>query len=158
VARLFLGDPRSAAFGVRIELSRRFGGPWDAGLDFEGALARRSVELGTVDARLLSSAAWFGARAGGAARSATAALGSRFGLVELSGSATGVARGHRVTRAFGGPLLLLRADAATGQVALALVLEGGLAGVGAEGVAGGTPALTIGRGWLAASANAGIRF
>jgi hypothetical protein len=158
VARWLLGEPRSSAFGARLELSHRLGTPWDVGLDLEGAVARRSVGLGTVEAKLLSGAAWFGARAFGTTFSATAALGGRFGLVELSGSPDVLARGHRVTRPFGGPLLLVRSDGTLGVLALALVFEGGLAAVGAEGLAGGAEALSLGGGWLTVSANAGVHF
>lgn len=158
VARWLLGEPRSSAFGARLELSHRLGTPWDVGLDLEGAVARRSVGLGTVEAKLLSGAAWFGARAFGTAFSATAALGGRAGLVELSGSPDVLARGHRVTRPFGGPLLLVRGDGTLGVLALALVLEGGLAAVGAEGLAGGAEAISLGGGWLTVSANAGVHF
>ena len=158
VARWLLGEPRSSAFGARLELSHRLGTPWDVGLDLEGAAARRSVGLGTVEAKLLSGAAWFGARAFGTTFSATAALGGRFGLVELSGSPDVLARGHRVKRAFGGPLLLVRGDGTLGLLALALVFEGGLAAVGAEGLAGGAEAISLGGGWLTVSANAGVHF
>jgi hypothetical protein len=158
VARWLLGEPRSSAFGARLELSHRLGTPWDIGLDLEGVVTRRSVGLGTVEAKLLSSAAWFGARAFGTAFSATAALGGRFGLVELSGSPDVLARGHRVTRPFGGPLLLVRGDGTIGVLALALVFEGGLAAVGAEGLAGGAEAISLAGGWLTVSANAGVHF
>jgi hypothetical protein len=158
VARWLLGEPRSSAFGARLELSHRLGTPWDVGLDLEGAVTRRSVGLGTVEAKLLSSAAWFGARAFGTAFSATAALGGRFGLVELSGSPDVLARGHRVTRPFGGPLLLVRGDGTLGVLAVALVFEGGLAAVGAEGLAGGAEAISLAGGWLTVSANAGVHF
>jgi hypothetical protein len=158
VARWLLGEPRSSAFGARLELSRRLGMPWDVGLELEGAVARRSVGLGTVEAKLLSGAAWFGARAFGTTFSATAALGGRFGLVELSGSPDVLARGHRVIRPFGGPLLLVRGDGTLGVLALALVFEGGLAAVGAEGLAGGAEAISLGSGWLTVSANAGVHF
>ena len=157
VARFLLGDPKTSAFGARLELGQRLGGLWDAGLDVEGAFARRAVGLGTVEARLLSGAVWFGARAG-AAWGATAALGSRFGIAELSGSPGVLARGHRVARPFGGPLLLVRGDGAVGPIAIAIVVEGGLAAIGAQGLAGGTRAISLGAGWITTSANVGIRF
>jgi hypothetical protein len=157
VARLLLGDPKTTAFGARLELGRRFGGHWDAGLDVEGAFARRAVGLGTVEARLLSGAVWLGARAG-AAWGVTAALGGRFGMAELSGSPGVLARGHRVTRPFGGPLLLVRGDGALGPLAVAITVEGGLAAVGAQGLAGGTRAINLGTGWVTTSASAGVRF
>jgi hypothetical protein len=157
VARFLLGDPRMSAFGARLELGRRFAGPWDAGLDVEGAFARKEVGLGTVEARLLSSAVWFGARAGGA-WGVAAAAGGRFGVAELSGSPDALARGHRVLRPFGGPLLLVRGDGGAGPLAVALIVEGGLAAVGAEGLAGGTRAISLGTGWVTTSANVGVRF
>jgi len=158
VTRFFLGAPVTTAFGARLELSRRFAAPWDVGLELEGVFARRSVALGTVDGRLFSGALWFGARAGGPAWSATAALGGRFGAVLLSGTPDEPARGHDKTRFFAGPLLVLRGDGATGPLALALVAESGVAIAGAEGLAGGESALGFAGVWLALSANAGVRF
>jgi hypothetical protein len=159
VARWFLGEPRTLAAGGRLELSRRFASPWDAGFDLDGAFSRRRVELGAVEARLLSTAAWFGARAGGAAWSLTGAVGGRLGLALLSGDpSASTARGHRITRAWGGPTLALRTDGAVGPLALALVLEGGLMAAGAEGLAGGASAIGITTGWASASANLGIRY
>jgi hypothetical protein len=116
------------------------------------------VGPGTVEARALSAGAWFGARVVDAPWSATAALGGRFGVAELSGSPDDLGRGHRVTRPIGGPLLLVRGDGRAGPIALALVLEGGVAAVGAEGSAAGSPAISLGAGWFAASANAGVHF
>jgi hypothetical protein len=157
VARFLLGDPRSSAFGARLELGRRVADSWDAGLDVEGAFARRAVGLGTVEARLLSGAVWFGARTGGA-WSVTAAAGSRFGIAELSGSPGVLASGHRVLRPFGGPLLLVRGDGAAGPIAAAITVEAGLAAVGAQGLAGGAPAISLGTGWITTSASVGIHF
>jgi hypothetical protein len=158
VARVALGEPRTTTFGARLELSRRFAAPWDAGIDVEGARAERLVDLGEVEIRLFSAAAWFGARAGGSGWSATAGLGGRVGVSELSGAPGARARGHDALRPFAGPLLFARGDGALGQLALALVLEGGLVAVGAEGLAGGAEVIGLTGGFVAASANAGVRF
>jgi hypothetical protein len=87
-----------------------------------------------------------------------AAAGSRFGIAELSGSPGVLARGHRVLRPFGGPLLLVRGDGAAGPIAFAIIVEGGLAAVGAQGLAGGTRAISLASGWVTTSANLGVRF
>jgi hypothetical protein len=129
----------------------------DAGLDLDGALGQHRVTLGTVEARLLSSAAWLAARAGSAEWSASAGLGGRVGLVVLEGAPSLEARGHRVTRPLAGPLLMLRADGSVGSLALAIVGEGGYALAGSEGLAGGAAALRLDGLWLAVSANAGLR-
>jgi hypothetical protein len=158
-ARLFFAEPRTFSAGGRVELGARFRSPWDAGVDVDGTFARRRVGLGTVDARALSSAAWFGVRAGGVAWSVTGAVGGRLGLALLTGAPirTG-ARGHRIVRPWGGPTLAMRTDGAIGLFALALVVEGGLAVAGAEGLSGGAPVIALASGWAAASANVGIRF
>ncbi len=159
MARWFLGEPSTLAAGGRLELSRRFASPWDAGVDVDGALARRRVALGSVEGRLLSTAAWFGARAGGVAWSVTGGLGGRLGLVLLNGvPGRSLARGSRSTRAWGGPALSLRTDGSLGSVALSALVEGGLAAAGAEGLAGGVPVIGFTGGWVSASANVGLRF
>jgi hypothetical protein len=159
VARTFLGEPGTLVFGGRLELSRRSASLWDAGVDVDGTFARRTVELGVVEARLLSAAAWAGFRAGSSAWSATGGVGARFGLALLSGAARNTeARGHRSTRPWGGPMLVIRTDAAAGALVLGLAVEGGLAAVGSEGLAGGQPALGFTDGWASVSASAGIRF
>jgi hypothetical protein len=159
VARWFLGEPRTMALGGRLELTRRFASPWDGGLDLDATFTRRTVELGVVEARLLSAAAWVGVRAGSSAWSATGGVGARLGLALLEGMPRGVEnRGHQSTRPWGGPMLVLRTDAAAGALALALALEGGLAAAGAEGLAGGRPAIGFTNGWASVSASAGIRF
>jgi hypothetical protein len=158
VARVALGEPRTTLLGARLELGRRFATPWDAGIDVEGARAARRVDLGEVEVRLLSASAWFGARAGGLRWSATAGLGGRAGVSELSGAPFARARGHAALRPFAGPLLLARGDAALGHLALALVLEGGLVAIGAEGLAGGAEVIGLTGAFVAASANAGVRF
>jgi hypothetical protein len=156
-ARHFVSAPATTLLGVRLELSRRFSVPLDAGLDLDGGIGRQRVPLGTVEARLLSSAAWLAARAGGPDWSASAGLGSRAGLVELQGSPTLQARGHRVLRPLVGALLMLRADGTIGTVALAIASEGGYALAGAQGLASGAPALRLDGIWLAISANVGLR-
>jgi hypothetical protein len=159
VARWFLGEPRTMVFGGRLELSRRFASSWDAGFDIDGTFARRTVELGVVEARLVSAAAWVGVRAGSNAWSATGGVGARFGVALLEGAPRDPEhRGHRSTRPFGGPTLVLRTDAAAGALALALALEGGLAAAGAEGLSAGRPAIGFTDGWVSVSASAGIRY
>jgi hypothetical protein len=157
-ARAFLGAPRTLTFGARFEASRRFAASWDAGLDLEAALGKRRVALGDAEARLMSIGGWLGVRGGGAVWSATTGLGARLGLAELRGAAdeTG-AQGHEVTRVWGGPALVLRGDGAIAPVAFAILLEGGLAVAGAEGLADRTHAIALSRGWLAASLNVGLR-
>jgi hypothetical protein len=159
VARWFLGEPSTTAFGGRLELSRRFASAWDAGFDVDGTFARRTVELGIVEARLLSAAAWVGARAGSGSWSATAAVGGRFGVARLQGAPRdATSRGHGSTRPWGGPTLVLRTDAAAGALALSLGFEGGVAAAGSEGLSGGRPALGFTNGWVTVSASGGIRF
>jgi hypothetical protein len=158
VARVFLAEPTTTMFGARLELSRRFGPPWDTGLELEATFGHRRVSLGTVEATLASTAAWFGARAGGHAWSATAALGGRIGLASLRGAPGGEAQGHQATRAIAGPLLVIRGDGLVGGLALALILESGFAAAGAVGTAGGETAMALDGVWLSASANAGLRF
>lgn len=157
-ARHFVAAPTTTLLGLRLELSRRFSAPWDVGLDLDGAISRRQVTLGTVEARLLSTAAWLGARAGAADWSATAGLGARVGLMSLEGAPDLEARGHRVLRPLAGALLVVRGDGAMGPVALAIAGEGGYALVGAQGLAARAPALQLDGFWLAISANAGLRF
>jgi hypothetical protein len=158
-ARHFVGAPATTLLGVRLELSRRFSAPLDVGLDLDGAMTRRHrVTLGTVEARLLSSAAWLAARAGGADWSASAGLGGRVGLVDLEGAPDLAARGHRVLRPLAGPLLMVRTDGAVGSLALGIVGEAGYALAGAQGLAGGASALRLDGMWMAVSANAGLRF
>lgn len=159
VARLFLGEPRTLSGGGRLELSRRFAAPWDAGVDVDGTFARRRVELGALEARSLSTAVWLGLRVGGAVWSMTGGAGGRVGVVALSGDAKADAvRAHRATRPWGGPLLVLRTDGSLGVVAMALALEGGVAAAGAEGLARGTPALGFTGAWASVSANVGLRY
>jgi hypothetical protein len=156
-ARHFVSAPATTLLGVRLELSRRFSLPLDAGLDLDGGVSEQRVRLGTVGARLLSSAAWLAARAGGTDWSASAGFGGRAGLVQLQGAPTPQARGHRVLRPLVGALLMLRADGTVGTVALAIAGEGGYALAGAQGLASGAPALRLDGIWLAISANAGLR-
>jgi hypothetical protein len=156
--RHFIAAPVTTLLGLRLELSRRFSSPFDLGLDVDGTITRRQVTLGTVDARLLSTAAWLGARAGNPDWSATAGLGGRVGLINLVGSADEQARGHRVLRPLAGALLIIRGDGAVGPLALAVVGEGGYALAGAQGLAGGEAALRLDGVWLAISANAGVRW
>ena len=159
VVRLFPADPRTTAAGARVELGFRFAAPWDLAFDIEGALARQSASSGAVEARLLSTGAWFGARAGSSEWSFTGGLGGRFGLAGLRGTPDeATTRGHDVTRPWAGPMLVLRGDGSADLFAFALMLEGGFAVMGAEGLADGAPALGIDGGWVAASASAGIRF
>jgi hypothetical protein len=141
-----------------VELGLRFPVRWDLGLDVEGVLARRSVELGAVEARLLSTAAWLGARMGSGAWSLTAALGGRIGLAALRGSPDAATRGQRVMRPWAGPVLVARGDGAADPVAFAVMVEGGYAASGAEGLAGGARALGVSSGWVAASASVGVLF
>lgn len=156
-ARHFVSAPATTLLGVRLELSRRFSAPLDGGLDLDGAMHREQVPLGTVEARLLSSAAWLAARADSGDWSASAGLGGRAGLVQLAGTPNRDARGDRVLRPLFGALLMLRADGAVGSLALALVGEGGYALAGAQGLTSGAPALRLDGVWLAISANAGLR-
>ena len=156
-ARHFVAAPATTLLGIRLELSRRFSAPWDAGLDLDGALGRHQVTLGTVEARLLSSAAWLAARAGSGDWSASAGLGGRVGLLSLEGAPSLEAKGHSVLRPLAGPLLMVRADGSVGSLALAIAGEGGYALAGAEGLAGGVSALRLNGLWLAVSANAGLR-
>jgi hypothetical protein len=159
VARWFVGEPRTLTAGGRLELSRRFTSPWDAGFDLDGTFARRTVDLGVVEARLLAAAAWVGVRAGSSAWSATGGIGARVGLALLKGAPRNAeSRGHKSTRPWGGPTLVLRTDAAAGALSLALAIEGGLVAAGAEGLSGGDAAIGFTDGWASASVNAGIRF
>jgi hypothetical protein len=159
VARFFLASPRTTGVGARAELGFRFAAPWDLGFDIEGAFARQRVDLGVVDARLVSTAAWFGARTGSAAWSLTAALGGRLGIAALRGTPEGLpARGHDVVRPWAGPVLVARADGSLDTVAFVLMTEGGFAARGAEGLAGGASAVGIKGGWFSASVGAGVRF
>jgi hypothetical protein len=158
VVRSFVGDPGTTSVGARLELSRRFAAPWDAGFDLDATFARRKVSLGAVHATLLSTAAWFGPRAGNATWSATLGVGARVGLALLRGAPDDAARGHDSTRPVGGPMLVARADGAVGALALALALEGGFAVAGAEGWADGRPVTGYTGGWVAVSSNAGLRF
>jgi hypothetical protein len=158
VARSFLGDPRTTSVGARLELSGRFAAPWDAGFDLDATFARRKVSLGAVHATLLSTAAWFGPRAGNATWSATAGVGARIGLALLRGAPENRAHGHDSARPVGGPMLVARADGTVGAAALALTLEGGLVLAGAEGLADGRPVMGYTGGWVAVSSNAGLRF
>lgn len=158
-ARFYFGGAETTAAGIRSELSFRFALPLDLGFDIEGSFARHRVSLGSVEGRMLSMAAWLGPRAGNDTWSATAALGGRMGVSALSGSATpAAAHAHDVTRAAGGPMLLLRGDGAVRALALALVLEAGYAAIGAEGLSGGAAAIGFDGAWLAVSASAGIRW
>jgi hypothetical protein len=158
-ARWFVGEPRTLVFGGRLELSRRFASSWDGGFDIDGTFARRTVDLGVIDARLLSAAAWLGVRAGSRTWSATAGAGARFGVALLTGAPRDAEqRGHESTRPWGGPTLVLRTDAAAGALALALALEGGLAAAGSEGLSGGEPAIGFTTGWVSVSASAGVRY
>ncbi len=158
IARSFLGDPATTSVGARLELSWRCAAPWDLGLDVDGTFAQREVSLGVVHATLLSTAAWFGLRAGNAAWSGTAGLGARVGLALLRGAPGNLARGHDSARPVGGPMLVTRGDGAIGPIALALALEGGLTLASAEGLANGTPVAGYKGIWLAVSSNAGLRF
>jgi hypothetical protein len=157
-ARHFVVGPATTLLGARLELSRHFSAPWGVGLDLDGAMSgRQRVTLGTVQARLLSSAAWLAARAGSADWSTSAGLGVRVGLVNLEGAPDLEARGHRVLRPLAGALLVIRADGAVGAVAFGIAGEGGYALAGAQGLAGGAPALRLDGFWVAVSVNAGLR-
>jgi hypothetical protein len=158
LVRAFLGAPATTSVGARLELSRRFAAAWDAGFDVDGTFAQRKVNLGEVHAMLLSTAAWFGLRAGSVTWSATAGLGGRIGVALLRGAPGNAARGHDSARPVGGPMLLSRGDGAIGPMALALTLEAGLALASAEGLAGGAPVVGYRNGWIAVSSNAGVRF
>jgi len=156
-ARHFVAAPATTLMGIRLELSRRFSAPLDAGLDLDGALGRHQVTLGTVEARLLSSAAWLAARAGSGDWSVSAGFGGRVGLLALEGAPSLAARGHHVLRPLAGPLLMVRADGSVGSLGLGVVGEGGYALAGAQGLAAGAAALRFDGLWLAVSANAALR-
>ena len=159
VARFFLAAPRTTAAGARVELGFRFAAPWDLGLEIEGSLAGRSVRLGAVEARLLSTAAWLGPRVGSAAWSITAGLGGRAGLAELRGTPGGLAvSGHEVIRPWAGPVIVVRGDGARDPLVFSLMVEGGVAATGAVGLTEGAPALAVKGGWVATSGSAGVRF
>lgn len=158
LARHFVSAPSTTLFGARLELSRRFSAPWDVGLDLDAAMsARRAVTLGTVQAKVLSSAAWLAARVGSANWSASAGLGGRVGLVDLDGAPSLEARGHHVRRPWLGALFVARSDHAVGSFTVGLAGEGGYALAGAQGLAAGAPALRLDGLWLAVSVNVGLR-
>lgn len=157
-ARQFLGAPSTTLFGARLELSRRFRAPWDVGLDLDAAMnGRQRVTLGTVQAKVLSSAAWLAARVGSVDWSASAGLGGRVGLVDLDGAPSLEARGHHVRRPLLGALVVARTDRSVGSFTLGLAGEGGYTLAGAQGLAGGAAALRLDGFWLALSVNAGLR-
>jgi hypothetical protein len=159
VVRHFASDPRMTLWGARVELSRRAALPVDYGFDLEGAVFERSVELGAIDVRALSAAAWIGWRAGRPDWSVTAGAGGRFGIAELEGSSRDpTVEARHAVRIWSGPLAVLRGDAALGAFSPALVLEAGWAMAGAEGLAGGASVIGARGAWLALSLNPGIRF
>jgi hypothetical protein len=146
-------------WGAHVELSRRSAAPVDYGFDLEGAVFERRVDLGAIDVRTLSAAAWIGWRAGRADWSFTAGAGGRIGIAELEGSSRDpTVQARRAARLWSGPLAVLRGDAAFGTFSPGLVLEAGWAVAGAEGLAGGTSVIGARGAWLALSLNPGIRF
>lgn len=159
VVRQFVFQPATTAWGARVELSRHSSVPIDYGFEVEGALVERSVELGTIDMRLVSAAAWTGLRAGRADWSFTAGAGGRFGIVQLQGSSPAPAvEARQTSRFWAGPFAVARVDAAFGALALALAVEAGWAVAGAEGLSQGAPVVGARGAWLSLSLNPGIRF
>jgi hypothetical protein len=159
VVRHFPSDPHTTLWGARVELSRRSAIPLDYGFELEGVLHERDVDLGTIDLRLLSTAAWIGWRAGREHWSFTGGVGGRLGVAQLEGSSPDpTVRARQTARAWAGPLAVLRGDAAFGVFSLGLVTEAGWAVAGAEGLSRGTPVVSVRGAWLALSLNPGIRF
>jgi hypothetical protein len=159
VVRHFTSEPQTTLWGARVELSRRSSMPLDYGFDLEGVLHERNVDLGAVDLRLLSTAAWIGWRAGREHWSFTGGVGGRLGLAQLEGSsADPTVQARQTARLWAGPLAVVRGDAAFGAFSLGLVTEAGWAVAGAEGLSGGTPVVGVRGAWLALSLNPGIRF
>jgi hypothetical protein len=159
VVRHFPSDPQMTLWGAHVELNRRSPLPVDYGLDLEGAVFERSVDLGAIDVRTLSAAAWIGWRAGLSDWSFTAGAGGRVGIAELEGSSRDpTVEAHHTARIWSGPLAILRGDAGFGVFSPGLVLEAGWALAGAEGLAGGATVAGARGVWLALSLNPGIRF
>ncbi|HEY3499838.1 MAG TPA: hypothetical protein VGK73_34340 [Polyangiaceae bacterium] len=159
VARYFVADPHTTAWGARAELSRHSASPLDYGFDLEGAFSERSVELGTVGARLVSAGGWLGWRAGQGDWSFTGGAGWRLGVASLEGSSPDPeVQARQSSRIWTGPLALGRGDAAFGPFSLAIALEAGWAVAGAEGLSRGATVIGARGPWLALSLNPGIRF
>lgn len=159
VVRRFVADPNTTVWGARAELSRHLPSPLDFGFDLEGALSERSVELGAIDVRLLSTAAWIGWRAGRGDWSFTGAVGGRAGVANLEGSSQDPAVVASETwRVWAGPLAVARADGGFGDFSLALALEAGWAAAGSEGLSQARTVVGVRGAWLALSLNPGIRF
>lgn len=157
--RLFLAEPLTPAWGGRAELIYGLGKSWSLGADGEVSFSRRRVDLGTLDAQLLSTSGWGGPRFGSDALSATPAFGARIGVANLRGAPSdATVLGRHVVRAWGGPALLGRLDGRVGVLSLALVAEFGIAVLSTRAVAGEATGLAIEGGWLSASVNAGHHF
>jgi hypothetical protein len=159
VVRHFASDSRTSVWGARAELSRHSPAPLDYGFDLEGALSERDVELGAIDVRLFSAAAWIGWRAGRGDLSFTGGAGGRAGIANFEGSSPDPAvEANHVSRLWAGPLAFARGDAAFGAFSLAVALEAGWAVAGAEGLSQGASVVGARGAWLALSLNPGIRF
>ncbi len=158
--RDFLAPHGVVATGGRLEWGTRAWAGWGIGVDVESASGQRSVSLGELRARFLSSGAWFDLRAQGSALSASLGLGARVGMVLLDGTPSGDAavRGHEVLRWWSGPLAQARLATGLGPFSASGVAEAGVAIGGSEGLANGAAALAARGGWLCFSLNAGIRF
>jgi hypothetical protein len=159
VVRHFASEPQTTVWGVRAELSRHASVPLDYGFDLEGAFSERGVELGAIDVRLFSVAAWIGGRAGRGDWSFTGGAGGRAGIANFEGSSPDpTVEASDASRLWAGPLAFARGDGAFGAFSLAIALEAGWAVAGAEGLSQGVPVVGAGGAWLALSLSPGIRF
>ena len=156
--RSFLAPHGLHAWGARVDLDRRLGGPWSLGFDLDAGAATRDVSLGQTSALLFSAGTFLGVQRGGSRLGGILALGLRAGVVRLagdSGAAPGVVAGSAM-QPWGGPAISGRVFAGdrwtfTGSA------EVGFAAIGAEGVVEGTTALAASGFWLAAFVGFGIR-
>jgi hypothetical protein len=157
--RRFLVARGAAAWGGRAELSWHAQGLWRTGFDADLAVAERSVTAGRLRAVMVSSGAWLGVGTEASGWSVGVAAGARAGLAQLRGEPTAAdVRGHEVLRPWAGPVVLARASASLGRFEVAACSEGGMALLGAEGLAQDVSTLRIARAWLALSLNGGIVF
>ena len=163
VWRTFLVDSGITAWGGKVDLERELGRWWRIGVDGEGALARRSMDLGRTSALLLSGGLFLGVAHHGRNVGASLSGGGRLGLARLSGDAIEKNTVEQsVVRRWGGPALAGHVYAGVADVRLTLAVEAGYVlgstkGTTSDPTGGQKLALNIEGTWLVVSLGAALR-